>query len=279
MKVLVTGAKGQLGFDVIKRLKAEDMECIGADIDDFNIIDEAQTVDYISNYSPDIVIHCAAYTAVDKAEQEQDKCYNINVLGTRNVSIACKKNKCKMVYISTDYVFDGTGEKPFEVTDKPDPINYYGYTKYLGEREVIDLIEKYYIIRISWVFGINGNNFVKTMLNLAKTKSEISVVSDQIGSPTSTYDLSILIVEMIKQNQYGIFHATNEGFCSWYDFACEIFKQANIKIKVNPISSEGYKTLAKRPRNSRLSKTSIEKYNKLPNWKISVSKFINKLVL
>ncbi len=277
MKVLVTGVKGQLGFDVIKRLKISNIECIGVDIDDFDITNYEQTINFILNYNPTVVIHCAAYTAVDRAEEDKEKCFNINVNGTRNIAKACKINNCKMVYISTDYIFDGLGEIPFEVDDIPNPINYYGETKYLGEKEVISILDKYYIIRISWVFGINGNNFIKTMLRLAETKYEMSVVSDQIGSPTYTYDLAKLIVDLIQEDKYGIYHATNEGFCSWYEFACEIFKQANINIKVNPIKTEDYKTLAKRPMNSRLSKKSIQGYELLPKWENALQRFLEEL--
>ncbi len=278
MKVLVTGYKGQLGYDVIKRLNKSNIDCLGVDIDDFDITNEKQTFDYIVNYNPDVVVHCAAYTAVDKAEEDKEKCFNINVIGTRNIAKACKQIDCKMVYISTDYIFDGQGETPFEVDDVPNPINYYGETKYLGENEVTNLIKKYFIIRISWVFGINGNNFIKTMLRLAETKNEISVVSDQIGSPTYTYDLAKLIVSMIQEDKYGIYHATNEGYCSWYEFALEIFKQSNIDIKVNPIKTEDYKTLAKRPMNSRLSKKILDKnnYKRLPFWRDSILNFLKE---
>ncbi len=276
MKVLVTGYKGQLGYDVIKRLNKSNIDCLGVDIDDFDITNEKQTFDYIINYNPDVVIHCAAYTAVDKAEEDKEKCFNINVIGTSNIVKVCKQIDCKMVYISTDYIFDGQGETPFEVDDVPNPINYYGETKYLGEKEVTTLLEKYFIIRISWVFGINGNNFIKTMLRLAETRDDLSVIDDQIGSPTSTYDLAKLIVSMIQEEKYGIYHATNEGYCSWYEFALEIFKQANIGIKVNPIKSEDYKTLAVRPKNSRLSKQSLDKngYSRLPIWEKSVKRFV-----
>jgi dTDP-4-dehydrorhamnose reductase len=257
MRVLVTGADGQLGYDMVKRLNENSIECLGTSINELDITNEAQTNKLITNYNPDVVVHCAAYTAVDKAEDERELCYDANVLGTRYVAAACKQIDAKMVYISTDYVFDGEGEQPFEVTDKPNPINYYGKTKYEGELEVQNILDKFFIIRISWVFGQNGNNFVKTMLRLAKERDEISVVADQIGSPTYTYDLSGLIVDMIQTDKYGIYHATNEGYCSWYEFACEIFKQAGVNVKVNPIRTEGYPTRARRPKNSRLSKRKL----------------------
>ena len=277
MKVLVTGVNGQLGYDVKKRLEIQNVECLGVDIGDFDITDKGQVNEAISNYSPDVVVHCAAYTAVDKAEDEKELCHKINVIGTQNIADVCKKIDAKMVYISTDYVFDGEGEKPFEVTDKPNPINYYGQTKYEGELAVQKTLQKYFIVRISWVFGINGNNFVKTMLRLGKERDEISVVADQIGSPTYTYDLAKLLVEMIKTEKYEIYHATNEGYCSWYEFACEIFKQAGINIKVNPIRTEEYPTKAKRPKNSRLSKDSLCDFNKLPSWEQAVAEFLNSL--
>lgn len=258
MKVLVTGANGQLGYDVIKRLEKSNIEYLGTDIDVLDITDQERVKKSINEYMPDVVIHCGAYTAVDKAEDNRELCYSVNVLGTRYIAEACKEIDAKMVYISTDYVFDGEGEKPFKTTDKPNPINYYGQTKYEGELEVQNILEKYFIVRISWVFGSNGNNFVKTMLRLGNERKEISVVADQIGSPTYTYDLAELLVDMIKTDKYGIYHATNEGYCSWYEFACEIFKQANIDIKVNPLSTEDYPTRAKRPKNSKMNKERLE---------------------
>lgn len=276
MKVLVTGAKGQLGYDVVERLKELNIEHIGVDRDDFDLTDEKQTKEFIMNYKPDVVIHCAAYTAVDKAEDERDFCYAINVLGTKNIVEACKELDAKMVYISTDYVFNGEKEEPYEVTDTPDPVNYYGYTKYLGEEEVKNNLEKYFIVRISWVFGKNGNNFVKTMLRLGQERKEIKVVCDQIGSPTYTFDLAKLLCDMIQTDKYGIYHATNEGYCSWYEFACEIFKIAGMDVKVIPIKSEEYPTRAKRPRNSRMSKREIlnRGFNFMPSWKEALNTYV-----
>jgi len=196
MRVLVTGYDGQLGFDVVKRLKSLNIECLGANRKDFDLTNELETKEFIKNYNPDVVVHCAAYTAVDKAEEEREMCYKVNVLGTRYVAQACADIDAKMVYISTDYVFDGEGEKPFEVTDEPRPINYYGKTKYEGELEVKKYLDKAFIIRVSWVFGVNGNNFVKTMLKLGKEREQLNVVSDQIGSPTYTYDLAKLIADI-----------------------------------------------------------------------------------
>lgn len=279
MKVLVTGAKGQLGYDVTNRLKKDNIEHLGVDVDTMDLLDEEQVKKIIVKYNPDVVIHCAAYTAVDKAEDEREVCYKVNVLGTRYVSEACKEIDAKMVYISTDYVFDGKGTKPFEVTDRPSPINYYGQTKYEGELEVQKCLDKYFIVRISWVFGINGKNFIKTMLKLGKEKGEVSVVSDQIGSPTYTYDLAELLIEMIKTDKYDIYHVTNEGYCSWYEFACEIFKIAGINARVKSIMSKDYPTRAKRPENSRMNKSRLvnEGFNKLPKWEEAITKFIDCL--
>lgn len=274
MKVLVTGANGQLGYDVIKLLDSEGIEFLGTDRESLDITNEENVTRVINDYNPNVVIHCAAYTAVDKAEDEKELCYSVNVLGTRNIAQACKEINAKMVYISTDYVFDGEGDMSFEVTDKPNPINYYGKTKYEGELEVHKFLDKYFVVRISWVFGSNGNNFVKTMLRLGKERDEISVVADQIGSPTYTPDLAKLLVEMIKTDKYGIYHATNEGYCSWYEFASEIFKQAGMDVKVNPIKTEDYPTKAKRPKNSRLYKNSLIK---LENWEDALNHYIKHM--
>jgi dTDP-4-dehydrorhamnose reductase len=282
MKVLVTGANGQLGYDVVERLKKLNIEHIGVSRKDFDLTDEEQTKSFILNHKPDVVIHCAAYTAVDKAEEERDLCYAVNVLGTRYIAQACKKIDAKMVYISTDYVFDGEKEEPYEVTDTPNPINYYGLTKYLGEQEVQKNLDKFFIVRTSWVFGKNGNNFVKTMLKLGQERKEIKVVCDQVGSPTYTYDLAKLLWDMIQTDKYGIYHATNEGYCSWYEFACEIFKVAGMDdVKVIPIKSEEYLTKAVRPKYSKLSKDKLELkgFIRLPNWKDALKKYINVLGL
>lgn len=278
MKVLVTGANGQLGYDVIKRLEQNNIEFLGTDRKSLDLFNEEQVKKVIVDYKPDVVIHCAAYTAVDKAEDERDLCYATNVLGTKYISKACKEINAKMVYISTDYVFDGEGTEPFETTDKPNPINYYGKSKYEGELEVQKYLDKYFIVRISWVFGSNGNNFVKTMLKLGKERDEVSVVADQVGSPTYTFDLAKLLVEMIETDKYGIYHATNEGYCSWYEFTCEIYRQVCFDTKVNAIKTEDYPTKARRPKNSKLSKISLTAngFNLLDNYEKAVSNFINK---
>lgn len=279
MKVLVTGANGQLGYDMVKRLNKEAFHYLGIDKDTVDITNENEVKRVIRSYRPDVIVHCAAYTAVDKAEDERDVCYAVNVLGTRYIAEVCKEIDATMVYISTDYVFDGEGDKPFEVIDKPNPINYYGMTKYKGELEVQRIVEKYFIVRISWVFGFNGNNFAKTMLRLAKERNEISVVADQVGSPTYTYDIARLLIDMIQTDKYGIYHATNKGYCSWYEFACEIYKQAGIEIKVNPINTEDYPTKAKRPQNSKLkNNVNIEDFYELQSWNVGLSQFFKELI-
>jgi dTDP-4-dehydrorhamnose reductase len=278
MKVLVTGADGQLGYDVVKKLEELDIEHIGVDKEDFDLTNEKETKEFILDYQPDVIIHCAAYTDVDQAEVERELCYQVNVNGTRYVAEATKELDAKMLYISTDYVFDGQGEEPFEVTDEPNPINYYGETKYQGEQEVQKLLDKFFIVRTSWVFGEHGDNFVKTMLKLGKERDEISVVADQYGSPTYTVDLAELIVEMIRTDKYGIYHATNDGFCSWYEFAKEIFKAADLDIDLKPVCSDKFKTIADRPRNSRLSKFSlyVNRFSLLKKYFKNIKYFIKE---
>ena len=236
MRILVTGVKGQLGYDVVNELEKRGHTAIGVDIDEMDITD-AEAVDrVITEADVEAVIHCAAYTAVDAAEDNLELCRKVNAAGTENIAKVCKKLDLKMVYISTDYVFDGEGERPWEPDDRRDPLNAYGIGKYEGELAVEENLEKYFIIRIAWVFGVNGKNFIKTMLKLGETRDEVSVVNDQIGSPTYTYDLARLIVDMVETEKYGRYHATNEGFCSWYEFACEIFRQAGMNVKVHPLS-------------------------------------------
>lgn len=268
MKVLVTGANGQLGYDVVKELQKQNIECYGTSRKDFDIVDFNGTEKFIANYMPDVVIHCAAYTSVDKAEDEQGLCYLVNASATENIAEICRKINAKMMYISTDYVFDGAKDGFYEVDDEPNPINVYGKTKLLGEQAVQRILDKYFIVRISWVFGEHGNNFVKTMLRLGKERKEISVVADQYGSPTYTADLAALLVEMIKTDKYGVYHATNEGVCTWAEFAEEIFKIAKLDVKVNHITTEEYPTRARRPMNSRMNKNSLVKneFCLLNNW-------------
>ncbi|MGC9796386.1 dTDP-4-dehydrorhamnose reductase [Fervidobacterium riparium] len=278
MKVLVTGADGQLGYDVVNELKKRNIQCYGATIKDFDLTNEKATKEFIENYKPDAIIHCAAYTAVDKAEDERELCYAVNTLGTRYIAEASSKIGTNVMYISTDYVFDGTKKEPYEVWDKPNPINYYGYTKYMGEEEVKKILEKYFIVRTSWVFGENGNNFVKTMLRLGKEGEEIKVVNDQVGSPTYTKGLAKLLADMVQTEKYGIYHATNEGYCSWYEFAVEIFRIAEMDVKVIPITSEEYPTKAKRPKNSRLSKRCLDEngFEKPEKWKSALFRFLSQ---
>ncbi len=278
MKVLVTGVKGQLGLDVCKELDKRHIENQGIDKDDCDITDETAVLNYIKSYAPDIVVHCAAYTAVDRAEDEKEICFNVNVKGTEYIARVCKEIDAKMVYISTDYVFEGVGETAYEVDDKAAPDNTYGITKYQGEEEVRKILNKYFIIRISWVFGINGNNFINTMMKLGESRNELNIVADQIGSPTFTYDAASLICGMIATDKYGIYHATNEGYCSWADFAEYIFSVTGQKVLVHHIKSEEYPTKASRPKNSRLSKASLDKagFKRLPDWKNAVKRYIDE---
>lgn len=276
MKILITGIQGQLGYDVAKVLDTRKMEYYAPSLEELDITDPAAVLAILEKYCPDAVIHCAAYTAVDRAEEEPEKCWTVNVDGTRNIAEGCKKIGAKLLYISTDYVFEGTGEQFYKETDPVNPQNVYGASKLAGELVVKSFLEKYFIVRTSWVFGENGNNFVKTMLQLAETKTEISVVCDQIGSPTYTGDLAPLLCDMIETEKYGIYHATNEGTCSWAEFAEEIFRLAGKKVTVKPITSEEYPTRAKRPKNSRLERTKLEemKFIKLESWQDSLKKYI-----
>lgn len=276
MRILVTGVKGQLGYDVVNELEKRGHTAIGVDIDEMDITD-AEAVDrVITEADVEAVIHCAAYTAVDAAEDNLELCRKVNAAGTENIAKVCKKLDLKMVYISTDYVFDGEGERPWEPDDRRDPLNAYGIGKYEGELAVEENLEKYFIIRIAWVFGVNGKNFIKTMLKLGETRDEVSVVNDQIGSPTYTYDLARLIVDMVETEKYGRYHATNEGFCSWYEFACEIFRQAGMNVKVNPVTSDEFPAKAKRPHNSRMSKEKLSEngFERLPSWQDALKRYL-----
>lgn len=273
MRVLVTGVNGQLGYDIIKLLKEKKIDYVPTDINNLDITIKSDVLDFIEENKPTVIVHCAAYTAVDKAEIEKEKCYLINVIGTKNLVEAAASVDAKFVYISTDYVFNGKGTLPFKITDQTNPVNYYGFSKEQGELEVIKNIRKHYIIRTSWVFGLNGNNFVKTMLKLRGKQDSVSVVDDQIGSPTYTKDLSYAILELISSESYGIHHITNEGYCSWYDFTKQIFREINFDMNVNPISTQDYKSFAKRPLNSRLEKNQI----KLRNWQSALKDFLEEL--
>ncbi len=279
MKVLVTGATGQLGYDVLKVLRARGIECRGAGRKEFDLTDPAAASNFITSYGPDAVVHCSAYTAVDKAEDNVELCRKVNVEGPRNIARACKGIGAKMLYLSTDYVFPGTGVAPYEVDDPTGPQSVYGATKLGGEEAVKELLERYFIVRISWVFGKSGNNFVKTMLRLGKEHDEVRVVDDQIGSPTYTADLAPLLCDMIETEKYGTYHATNEGTCSWAEFAAEIFRQAGVPAKVTPIPSGEYPTKAKRPFNSRMSKRSLDRagFRRLPDWRDALERYLHEI--
>ena len=285
-KIMVTGVNGQLGHDVVRELRSRHYtNVIAIDINDLDITNEMDVKNFVFKHKPDIIMHNAAWTAVDKAEEFPDKVYSVNALGVKYLTEATKEIDAKFMYISTDYVFDGKGEMPFEVNSQKKGLSIYGKTKSQGEDFVISNLKKYWIIRISWVFGENGNNFIKTMLNLAKSgKTELNIVSDQIGSPTYTSDLAKLMCDMIETNKYGIYHATNEGFCSWYEFAKYIFDVAGYSnIKVNPVTTEEYKRLnpnqADRPLNSRLSKKSLidNGFELLPSWQDATKRYIEIL--
>lgn len=302
MKVLVTGVAGQLGHDVMNELARRGYDGIGSDIaENYNgaqdgsavtkmpyiqldITDDSKVKSTISKLKPDVVVHCAAWTAVDAADDEEnrEKVYAINVNGTKSIAESCKIVSAKMVYISTDYVFDGQGTEPWQADCKDySPLNVYGKTKLEGELAVSNILDNYFIVRIAWVFGVNGNNFIKTMLKIGKKFDTLKVVNDQIGTPTYTYDLSRLLVDMIETEKYGYYHATNEGgYISWYDFACEIFKQAGYTTKVNPVTTEEYGvSKAKRPFNSRLDKSKLAEngFQPLPSWQDALQRYLKEI--
>lgn len=279
MKIIVTGSKGQLGTDVVAELIANGIEPIGADLPELDITDSDAVDSFISQNGADAVIHCAAFTNVDIAETDKETCRRINADGTLNIARSCAKHDMKLLYISTDYVFSGEGETPFETDCLTAPCNYYGISKLDGEKAVRENCEKYFIVRISWVFGENGKNFVKTMLRLSGERDEITVVNDQIGSPTYTKDLSKLLCNMIVSDKYGIYHATNEGFCSWAEFASEIMKLSGAKTKIIPVTSNEYKSVAKRPANSRLSKNSLDNngFERLPHWTDALERYLKNI--
>lgn len=282
MKVLVTGVKGQLGYDVVRELQKRGHEAVGVDIDEMDITDAAAVERVITQTKPEAVIHCSAYTAVDRAEDDIEICRRVNVDGTENVAKICKKADCKMLYLSTDYIFSGDGERPWEPDDEASPLNAYGQSKYDGELALKKYVDKYFIVRISWVFGINGNNFIKTMLRLGRENGAVKVVDDQIGSPTYTYDLARLLVDMIESDRYGAYHATNEGICSWYEFAKEIFRAAGMNdVFVTPVKSGEFPVKAKRPKNSRMSKEKLvaNGFSLLPAWQDAVARYIKELNL
>lgn len=288
MKVFVTGVGGQLGYDVLNELKRRGYEAFGSDITEsadikLDITDKNAVETVLNKIQPDAVIHCAAWTAVDAAEDEEnkEKVYAVNVIGTRNIAEVCKQLGCKMIYISTDYVFNGQGSNPWKADCKEfAPLNYYGKTKLEGELAVAELLDKFFIVRIAWVFGLNGKNFIKTMINVGKKYDTVRVVSDQIGTPTYTYDLARLLVDMVETDKYGYYHATNEGgYISWYDFCCEFYKQYGLTTKVIPVTTEEYGlSKAARPFNSRLDKGKLKEmgFKPLPTWQDAVKRYLEE---
>ncbi len=279
MRILVTGASGQLGYDVERELERRGIEHLGTSSRELDITDREAVERLMAAYRPDAAIHCAAYTKVDLAEDEPERCWAVNADGTRNMAAACRKIGAKLLYISTDYVFPGTGERSYETGDPTGPVNTYGRSKLAGELAVQSLLEKYFIVRISWVFGKNGNNFVKTMLRLAETKAELSVVCDQIGSPTYTADLAPLLCDMVQTERYGVYHATNEGTCAWSEFAEAIFELAGRQVVVHPIPTSAYPTRAVRPLNSRMSKECLHSngFQELPEWKNALARYLKEI--
>ena len=278
MKILVTGARGQLGYDVCRELQSRNIAHKGVDVDDFDITDAASTSAYVTAYIPTAVIHCAAFTAVDRAESEPARCHLINVTGTENLATAVAEINAKLLYLSTDYVFCGNGDFP-HATDAPTaPLSVYGASKLLGEEAVRNATNRHFIVRTSWVFGTHGNNFAKTMLRLSETQPALNVVDDQIGSPTYTRDLAVLLCDMIATEQFGTYHATNEGFCSWADFAEEIMQQSNRHTVIRRVASEEYPTAAPRPRNSRLSKDKLTDngFSRLPYWRDALRRYLEE---
>lgn len=281
MKILVTGYKGQLGYDVVNEATSRGIEAIGVDIDEMDITNQEQVNTVIKSGNYDAVVHCAAWTAVDKAEEPElfETVKKVNATGTKYIADVCEELDIPLMYFSTDYVFDGEGTTPWNEYDERHPLNVYGLTKAQGE-EFVEKLKKHFIIRIAWVFGKNGNNFIKTMLRLGKERGAVSVVNDQVGNPTYTYDLAKLVVDMIQTDKYGKYHATNSGdFISWYDFACEIFKQAGMDVKVTPVDSNQFPAKAKRPKNSRMNQTELDKngFNRLPAWQDALGRYLKEI--
>lgn len=278
MKVMVTGANGQLGRDVTAQLRMMKIPCLPVDREDFDLCDSRQVADFVLKHRPTAIIHCAAYTAVDQAEREPERCCRVNGIGTMNLVRAALAVDAKLCYISTEYVFPGEGSSPMEVTARPRPLNVYGLSKLQGEEAVRSLMSRYFIVRISWLFGM-GSNFVRTMLRLGKERGSVRVVCDQVGSPTYTGDLAPLLCRMIQTERYGIYHATNSGECSWADFARVIFREAGVPCRVEPIPSSAYPTPARRPLNSRLSKASLTEagFPLLPPWEDALSRYLRRL--
>ena len=274
--ILVTGSTGQLGSDVVKELLKRGYSTLSPNRSELNLCSEDNIRNYILNSNCEAIVHCAAYTQVDKAEDEKDLCIKINATATKHIAKCAKILDIPMIYISTDYVFDGTKDGEYTENDETNPINIYGESKLAGEKYVQEILDKYYIVRTSWVFNINGKNFIETMLRLSKANNQLSIVNDQIGSPTYTRDLSRLLVDMLETSKYGLYHATNEGYCSWYEFANTIFKLANINIDIKAINSNEYASRAKRPLNSKLSKDKLIEYGfkPLPHWEDALKDYL-----
>lgn len=279
MKILVTGAGGQLGYDVVNQLTLRGIDNLGIDIAQCDLVNREQVCDTFSAYMPDAVIHCAAYTAVDRAEQDAERCYEVNVVATQNVARQCAQMGAKLLYISTDYVFSGEGTVPFETGDLKAPLSVYGKTKYEGELAVMKATDRHFVVRISWAFGVNGQNFVRTMLRLGAEREHLTVVNDQVGSPTYTEDLAKLLCDMIVTDKYGVYHATNEGYCSWYEFAEAIMREAGLPCAIDPVSTAEYPTAARRPFNSRLSKKSLDDagFSRLPSWQDALRAYVREV--
>ena len=274
--ILVTGSTGQLGSDVVKELLKRGYSTLSPNRSELSLCSEDNIRNYILNSNCEAIVHCAAYTQVDKAEDEKDLCIKINATATKHIAKCAKILDIPMIYISTDYVFDGTKDGKYTENDETNPINIYGESKLAGEKYVQEILDKYYIVRTSWVFNINGKNFIETMLRLSKANNQLSIVNDQIGSPTYTKDLSRLLVDMLETSKYGLYHATNEGYCSWYEFANTIFKLANINIDIKAINSNEYASRAKRPMNSKLSKDKLIEYGfkPLPHWEDALKDYL-----
>ncbi len=279
MRIIVTGVGGQLGTDVVKELEQQKHQVLGVGHKELDITDESKVKEVLDGFKPEAIIHCAAYTAVDAAEEDTETAFRVNVLGTRYLAQGCQKHNAKLIYISTDYVFSGDGDQPWEVTDSLAPCNQYGKTKMLGEKEVMGQINSYFIVRTSWVIGATGKNFVKTMLTLGRTREEISVVNDQYGSPTFTKDLARLLAQMVVTKKYGIYHACNQGCCTWYELAKKVFELTEIPIHLKAITSDDYPMKAIRPKNSRLSMQALKDngFQLLPNWEVSLKEYLNEI--
>lgn len=280
MKILVTGIRGQLGYDVMKILKSRNIEALGVSSADMDITDRASVNRVMDGFGPDAVIHCAAWTAVDAAEDEEAACRSVNVDGTENIALACRRTGASMMYFSTDYVFGGEGTRPWKPGDETAPQSVYGRSKLDGENKVREILpDRHFIIRLQWVYGINGKNFVRTMLRLSETHDRLTVVADQVGGPSYTPDIARLACDMILTDRYGTYHAANTGYCSWYDFSKAIFEEAGRRVEVVPVTSDQYPAKAKRPHNSRLDTSALTEngFRQLPPWRDALHRFIEEL--